>query len=136
MRSMMRAARRGVRVRLLLPARCDMPIVRLLGHSYYSTLLRCGIDIFEMEHEILHAKVMLFDGERAVIGSANLDQRSFHRNFELSLVVENKAFGEQIQMMFLEDFDNSKKIELDNHERRGMVARTLENVFSLFSWFL
>lgn len=136
MRSMMRAARRGVRVRLLLPARCDMPIVRLLGHSYYSTLLRCGVGIFEMEHEILHAKVMLFDGERAVIGSANLDQRSFHRNFELSLVIESKAFGEQIQMMFLEDFDNSKKIELDNHERRGMVARTLENVFSLFSWFL
>lgn len=136
MRSLLRAARRRVRVRLLLPARCDMPLVRLLGHSYYSTLLRAGIEIFEIEHEILHAKVMLFDGERTVIGSANLDQRSFHRNFELSLIIEDNMFGEQIQMMFLEDFKNSKQIALGDHEQRGVIARGLEKVFSLFSRFL
>ena len=80
MRSLLRAARRGVQVRLLLPARSDIPLVRLLGRSYYSMLLRGGIEVCEMEHLILHAKVMLIDGKQALIGSANLDQRSFHRN--------------------------------------------------------
>jgi cardiolipin synthase A/B len=136
MRSLLRAARRGVRVRLLLPERCDIPLVRLVGRSYYGTLLRNGIEIFEMEDEILHAKVMLFDGERTVIGSANLDQRSFHRNFELSLIIEDNTLREQIQTMFLEDFSNSKQIALGDHRRRGVAARVLEKGFSLLSRFL
>ena len=135
-RGLLRAARRGVRVRLLLPARCDMPLVRLLGHSYYGTLLREGIEIREIEHEILHAKVMLFDGARAVIGSANLDQRSFHRNFELNLIMEDKPFGRQIQAMFREDFRDARRISLHNHERRGLWVKAFEKVFGLFSHFL
>jgi cardiolipin synthase len=119
-RGLLRAARRGVRVNLLLPSRCDMPLVRLLGHSYYSTLLREGIEICEIEHEILHAKVMLFDRVRAVIGSANLDQRSFHRNFELNLIIEDKPFGRQIHEMFREDFQDAIRISLHDHERRGL----------------
>ena len=110
-------------MRLLLPARCDMPLVRLLGHSYYGTLLRAGIEICEIEHEILHAKVMLFDGVRAVIGSANLDQRSFHRNFELNLIIEDKPLGRQIQAMFREDFRDARRISLHDHERRGILGQ-------------
>jgi cardiolipin synthase len=123
-------------VRLLLPARCDIPLVRLLGRSYYGALLRKGIEICEMEHEILHTKVMLIDGERTVIGSANIDQRSFHRNFEINLIIDNVAFGRQIQRILREDFKNSRRITLDDHERRGMVTRMLEKVINLFSWFL
>ena len=136
LRSLLRAARRGVRVRLLLPARCDIPLVRLLGRSYYGALLRKGIEICEMEHEILHTKVMLIDGERTVIGSANIDQRSFHRNFEINLIIDNVAFGRQIQTILLEDFKNSRRITLDDHEQRGMMTRMLERVINLFSWFL
>lgn len=89
-----------------------------------------------MEHEILHTKVMLIDGERTVIGSANIDQRSFHRNFEINLIIDNVAFGRQIQRILREDFKNSRRITLDDHERRGMVTRMLEKVINLFSWFL
>jgi len=135
-RSLLRAARRGVRVRLLLPARSDVPLVRLLGRSYYSVLLLKGIEIYEMEHEILHAKVMLIDGKQTVIGSANIDQRSFHRNFEINFIIDDEAFGRQIQPVFLEDFRNSRRIVLAEHERRGMIARALEKVINLFGWFL
>lgn len=135
-RSLLRAARRGVRVRLLLPARSDVPIVRLLGRSYYGVFLRKGIEIAEMEHEILHAKVMLIDGKQAVIGSANLDQRSFHRNFEINLIIDDAAFGTQIQTKLLEDFRNSRQIIPLDHERRGIIARALEKVINLFGWFL
>ncbi len=135
-RSLLRAARRGVRVRLLLPARSDVPLVRLLGRSYYSVLLRNRIEIFEMENEILHAKVMLIDANQTVIGSANLDQRSFHRNFEINLIIGDEAFGRQIQTTLLEDFRNSRRIDLEGHERRGVIVRTLEKVINLFGWFL
>ena len=136
MRSLMRAARRGVRVRLLLPARSDVPLVRLLGRSYYGPLLANGIEIYELGREILHAKVMLIDGERTVVGSANLDQRSFHRNFEINLIIDDTAFSGQVKAMLRKDFADSRRILLDEHERRGMLVRFLEKVIDLFGWFL
>jgi cardiolipin synthase len=135
-RSLLRAARRGNRVRLLLPARSDIPLIRLLGRSFYSVLLGEGIEIYEMEHEILHAKVMLIDGKQAVIGSANLDQRSFHRNFEINLIIDDEAFGTQIQSKFLEDFRNSRQIFLVDHEKRGIFTRALEKIINIVGWFL
>jgi cardiolipin synthase len=135
-RSLLRAARRGVRISLLLPARSDVPAVRLLGRSYYAPLLSSGIEIFELEGDILHSKVMLIDSERTVIGSANLDQRSFHRNFEINCVIDNSTFGRQIRKMLQEDLSVSRRIELGEHERRGLVTRVLEKVIRLFGWFL
>jgi cardiolipin synthase len=135
-RSLLRAVRRGVRVRLLLPARSDVPLVLLLGRSSYATLLRGGVEIFEMEREILHAKVMLIDAERTVIGSANLDQRSFHRNFEINCLVDNVQFGGQIRKLLLEEINGSHPVELDVHERRGLLIRLMERVVRLFGWFL
>ena len=135
-RYLLRATRRGVRVRLLLPSRCDVPLVSLLGRSYYGALLKHGIEIYELENEILHAKVMLIDGMRTVIGSANLDQRSFHRNFEINCIIDSGAFGHQISMMLQEDFMASQRVLLEHHERRGAIARILEKLVNLFSWFL
>ncbi|HEY4743213.1 MAG TPA: phospholipase D-like domain-containing protein [Desulfuromonadaceae bacterium] len=135
-RALLRAVRRGVRVRLLLPARSDVPLVRLLGRSYYGPLLRKGVEICELEREILHAKVMLIDGERTVLGSANLDQRSFHRNFEINGIIDSAAFGGQIRRLLLEDMADARLIALDEHARRGLPTRILERVVSLFGWFL
>ena len=135
-RSMLKAVRRGVRVKLLLPARSDVPLVLLLGRSSYSTLLRGGVEIFELEREILHAKVMLIDAERTVIGSANLDQRSFHRNLEINCMVDNVQFGAQIRALLLEEIAASRPVELDVHERRGFLIRFMERVVRLFGWFL
>jgi cardiolipin synthase len=135
-RSLLRAVRRGVRVRLLLPARSDVPLFLLLGRSSYATLLRGGVEIFELEREILHAKVMLIDAERTVIGSANLDQRSFHRNFEINCLVDNVQFGGQIRTLLLEEIAAAQPVELDVHERRGVLIRITERVVSLFGWFL
>ena len=135
-RSLLRAVRRGVRVRLLLPARSDVPLVLLLGRSSYATLLKGGVEIFELEREILHAKVMLIDAERTVIGSANLDQRSFHRNYEINCLVDNVQFGGQIRELLLEEIAGSLPVELHVHERRGVTIRVMEWVVNLFGWFL
>ena len=135
-RSLLRAVRRGARVRILLSAKSDVPLMRLIGRSYYSALLKEGIEICELERELLHAKVMLIDGERTVIGSANLDQRSFHRNFEINGIIDNSAFGRQIARMLEQDFRDSRAVTLEDHERRGKLSQFLERMVTLFAWFL
>ncbi|WP_223920776.1 phosphatidylserine/phosphatidylglycerophosphate/cardiolipin synthase family protein [Geobacter sp. AOG2] len=135
-RSLLRAVRRGVLVRILLSARSDVPLMRLVGRSYYSALLKEGIQIYELERQILHAKVMLIDGERTVIGSANMDQRSFHRNFEINGIIDNNSFGRQIGRMLEQDFRDSRAVILEDHERRGKLSRLLEKMVNLFAWFL
>lgn len=135
-RSLLRAVRRGVRVRILLSAKSDVPLMRLIGCSYYSALLKEGIEICELERELLHAKVMLIDGKRAVIGSANLDQRSFHRNFEINGIIDNSAFGRQIARKLEQDFRDARAVTLEVHERRGRLSQLLERMVTLFAWFL
>jgi cardiolipin synthase A/B len=135
-RSLLRAVKRGVRVRILLSAKSDVPLMRLIGRSYYSALLKEGIEIYELERKLLHAKVMLIDGERTVIGSANMDQRSFHRNFEINGIIDNSAFGRQIARMLDHDFRASRAVTLEDHERRGKLSQILERIVTLFAWFL
>ena len=136
LRSLLRAAKRGVQVKLLLPARNDVPVVRVVSRSYYEVLLRAGIEIYELERELLHAKLMLIDGEQTVIGSANLDQRSFHRNFEINAIVRSKSFGTQVHRLFEQDFADSRRITLDEHARRGLGLRLLELLLRPINWFL
>jgi cardiolipin synthase len=136
LRSLLRAAGRGVRVQLILPAKSDVPLVRLISRSYYALLLRGGIEIFERQGTMLHAKVMLIDDYWTVIGSANLDQRSFHRNYEVNVVVDSREFGDQVAEMFAEDLAKSRRIVLEEHERRGIGVRLLERCCAPISWFL
>jgi cardiolipin synthase A/B len=135
-RSLLRAAGRGVRVQLILPAKNDVALVRLVSRSYYAPLLKAGIEIFEREGTVLHAKVMLIDDSWAVIGSANLDQRSFHRNFEVNVIVDSQAFGRQVAEMFGEDLAKSRQIRIEEHEQRGWIVRLLEWFAEPVSWFL
>jgi len=136
MRSLLRAVRRGVDVKLILPAKSDIPLVKIVNRISYATLIKGGIEIFEREGTILHGKVMLIDGRWSVIGSANLDQRSFHRNFEVNVIVSSSDFGRQVAEMFSEDLALSRRISLEEHENRGVMVRILEKMISLLNWFL
>ena len=135
-RAMLRAVRGGVRVQLVLPARSDVPIVRLVNRSSYATLIKGGIEVYEREGTILHGKVMLIDGHWSVIGSANLDHRSFHRNYEVNVIVVSQDFGRQVGEMFSDDLDCSRRISLEEHERRGFMVRLLERLMAPVNWFL
>lgn len=136
LRSLLRAAGRGVRVQLVLPAKSDVPIVSLLSRASYALLLKGGIEIFERKGTVLHAKVMLIDDCWAVIGSANLDQRSFHRNYEVNVIVDSREFGRQVAGMFAQDMARSRQVVLEEHERRGFFVRLMERCCAPISWFL
>ncbi|WP_374527924.1 cardiolipin synthase [Novosphingobium sp.] len=91
------AARRGVQVVLIVPRRNDSRIVAGASRSYYPALLAAGVELFEFRPGLLHAKTMVVDGAAALIGSANLDRRSFELNFENNLLFADVKFAAQLR---------------------------------------
>jgi cardiolipin synthase len=81
------SARRGVATTLILPARNDSHIVGAASRSYYGELLAAGVQIFEYEGGLLHAKSLTMDGHITLIGSANIDRRSFELNYENNILL-------------------------------------------------
>ena len=91
------AARRGVRTIMVFPKRNDSRIVAATSRSYYSDLISAGAEIYEYLPGLLHAKTMLVDGAVGMIGSANLDRRSFELNFEENnILFADPAFAAEI----------------------------------------
>lgn len=121
-----RASRRGVRVRLMLPGRCDVPLVRIAARSFYETLMACGIEIYERQGVVLHGKTMVIDGRTTVMGSANLDYRSIEYNSEISAVIRSPQFGVQMQELFENDVRFSRRIELKEWRRRPWRDRVVQ----------
>jgi cardiolipin synthase len=117
-----------VDVCLLLPGRSDVPLVRHAGHGYFRALLRLGVRVFEYGDAILHAKTLVADDFVSVVGSTNLDFRSFHFNAEANLVILDAATGRTFARAFRDDLTRSKEIEQDAWSRRGRLHRIGDNL--------
>ena len=105
------AALRGVDVRILLPEKADHVLVWLSSFSYYNETEPFGVRLYRYQPGFLHQKAMLVDDDFAAIGSANLDNRSFRLNFEITLLIVDAEFGARVEKMFEEDFANSCAVE-------------------------
>jgi cardiolipin synthase len=112
-----------VDVRLLLPGKTDVPLVRHAGHGSYRELLERGVRIFEYQPSILHAKSMVADGLASVVGSTNLDFRSFHFNAECNLVILCERTGTWLEDAFSTDLARSEEVLLPDWRRRGRLHR-------------
>jgi cardiolipin synthase len=113
-----RAAARGVDVRLLLPGASDVPLVRHAGHGVFRYLLERGVRIFEYETSVLHAKTVVVDGFSSMIGSTNMDFRSFHFNSECNVVVLDGAVADSLARQFAVDLAGAREITLAEWGRR------------------
>ena len=129
------AAQRGVQVVLILPAHTDKGFVRVAGRSYYSTLLKAGVKIYERQDAILHAKTVVIDGVWSTVGSTNLDWRSFRHNDEVNAVVLGRAFGQQMETQFQQDLAKSKRITPWAWKRRSLWERFEESFTRLGAWW-
>lgn len=118
-----KAAKRGVRVRLMLPGRGDVNLLVTAARSFYELLLQCGVEIYERQHVILHAKTMCIDREFTVLGSTNLDYRSIEYNLELSALLRSREFGENMHELFENDVRFARRISLKEWRRRPWVDR-------------
>jgi len=121
-----RAVARGVDVRLLLPGRTDVRTVRHAGHGFFAGLLRRGVRIFEYHAAVLHAKSVVADGRVSVIGSSNVDFRSFERNAECNFAIFDAPVAEEMERQFLRDLEESAEVLLPEWRRRPWLHRTVD----------
>lgn len=113
-----RAARRGVRVQLMLPEHTDNSLLRKAAQSFYETLLVAGVEIYERQSVMLHAKTTVIDDCLSLVGSTNLDFRSIEYNLELASIIRSEAFAQQMARMFENDIQFSKQVLLDAWRHR------------------
>jgi cardiolipin synthase len=104
------AAARGVQVQLILPSHSDSELVFHAGRAHYAGLLAGGVQIYERQGALLHAKTAVIDGVWSTVGSTNLDWRSFLDNDEVNAVVLGREFAAQMQAMHQQDLDASQRI--------------------------
>lgn len=112
------AARRGVDVRLIVPAVTDVSLILYASRSLYGDLLEAGVRIYEFQDAVLHAKTAVADGAWSVVGSSNLDNLSFLRNDEVDAVIIGRRFAEEMEVLFLDDLQLSREISLDQWRSR------------------
>jgi cardiolipin synthase A/B len=134
--ALLRAAQRGVRVRLLLPGRNNHPLAGLAARRIYDPLLAAGAEIWEWDGMMLHAKTIVVDGVISMIGSSNLDPLSLHRNYELNVLVGDPRTGMTMRKLFRDDLDQATQVNPSDWARRPLRARIAERIASVFSFNL
>jgi cardiolipin synthase A/B len=126
------AANRDVRVRVLVPGpNIDKPPVWVAGRVSYDQLLDCGVEVFEYQPTMLHAKSMVVDGAWSSVGSVNFDNRSFQLHDEATLCVVSDAFAGELTEQFERDLERSDRIEPGRWGRRGPLQRASESALKL-----
>ena len=135
LRALVRAARRGCDVRLILPGLSDVPMVRWTSMVYFLALLKAGCRIFEYQGRVLHAKTFLVDSW-ALVGSANLDYRSLRKDLEVSVIPMEKKSLRELEGQFGKDVTHSREATLAQLKARPLWSRFLSAAFFPFRyWF-
>jgi len=117
------AALRDVDVRIILPQMADHLLPWLSSFTYYPKLQAAGVKVWRYQPGFMHQKVLLADDDFAIVGSINLDYRSFMLNFELSAAVQDRAFAVDVEHMFLADFDKSRPENLAAFDTGSLLFR-------------
>ncbi len=126
------AAQQGLDVQLFASEIGDQPVVYHAQRSYYEALLRAGVRIWLYESPtVLHAKHFTIDDEVAVIGSSNMDMRSFSLNLEISVMVRSRMFVKQLRAVEQDYRENSRELTLDEWTQRPRASAVLDNVARL-----
>jgi cardiolipin synthase len=131
--AMTSAARRGVRTIMAVPKRCDSRIVAATCQSYYEDLLKAGIELYEYRRGLLHAKTMLVDRYVGLIGSANLDRRSFELNFENNILFADRQLAAALHDRQAEYLADSDRVTADTVAEFGIGRRLWQNLLATMS---
>ena len=124
--ALLKAAARGVNVVILVPGKIDSQLTYVTSRSHYGRLLLGGVEIFEYQASLMHAKTMVIDGIWATIGSTNFDNRSFALNQELNLTVYDVSLARRLEEIFRDDLKYARKITYDEWNSRSIFERLFE----------
>lgn len=126
--ALLTAARRGVRVRVMVPMHNNHPLVAAAGNSFFFELLEAGVEIFRSREGMQHGKQVTADGRWATVGSANLDSRSFYLNYELNLILQDQGPINHLSRLFEVELESARRITLDELRDRPAWRHTLEGL--------
>lgn len=124
-------ARRGVETTLILPERNDSRIIAAASEGLFATMLRSGVRIHLFRPGLLHAKILTVDGGFAMIGSANLDRRSFDLNYECNLLISSPAVTGQLDLRQTSYLERARPLELAEVEGWSALRRIRNNAMAL-----
>ena len=127
------AVLRGVAVHIILPLRSDHLLVRLAQQSYYSGLLDAGVQINRYRSGFLHAKHISVDDEVVLVGSSNVDVRSFVLNAEVTLIIYDRQVAAQLRELQERHMASSDLLTVADWERRPLIGKLSENIARLVS---
>jgi len=127
------AVLRGVKVRLMLPGLTDNRVVQLSSYAVLMNLQHSDIKAYQYRPGFLHQKVVLVDDDRAYVGTANFDNRSFQLNFEITVMVRDRPFAAEVEKMLEEDFRSCVPLSGEQIEQRSWLFRALVKLAQLFS---
>lgn len=127
------AAMSGLNVKLLVPLDSDSKFVNAASKAYYGELLRSGVEIYQYKKGFVHAKTMVTDKKTAIVGTANMDNRSFELNFEVNAIVYDQEIATALRSAFYTDLENAVKIDPKEWANRSWHQELFEKVAKLFS---
>jgi cardiolipin synthase len=117
------AALRGVDVRVMVPRKSDSWLVTVAGRSYYDDLIRAGVRVYEYLPGMLHAKTLVVDRSFAAIGTANMDNRSFRLNFEVSAIAHDDEVAARLSDIFDEDTSHARQLQRQKERLAARLAQ-------------
>lgn len=123
----------GVSVKILVPMKSDATFVDYAVRSYYSELLHAGIEIYQYTKGFIHAKTMVCDRKIAMVGTANMDSRSFDLNFEVNAIVYDTGTANELHSIFYDDLKDSIKLDAVLWNNRPMYKKLMEKAVRLVS---
>jgi cardiolipin synthase len=135
LRALVRAARRGCVVRLVLPGLSDVPIVRWASMIFFPVLLKAGVRIFEYQGRVLHAKGFQAD-DWILVGSSNLDHRSLRKDLEVNVLLQKVRTKAVWQGQWEKDLRHCREVTLQDLAERPLWSRVLSALFYHFRYWL
>lgn len=133
MKAIMIAAGSGIKVKLIVPKSSDSRIVDAAAMSYFGDLLHTGVEIYRYTKGFIHAKTMVIDEKIGIVGSANMDTRSFSLNFEVNAIVYNDDLACEMKETFYDDLAQTVRLTKQEWEKRSAAVQFLHRLARLFS---
>lgn len=127
------AALSGLKVKLLVPYKSDSKLVNAASMAYYGELLSSGVEIYRYKKGFVHAKTIVTDSKTAIVGTANMDNRSFQLNFEVNAIVYDKGIAQELRDVFYTDLKDAEQIDLQEWLNRPWYKELSEKTAKLFS---
>lgn len=131
-RLLSQAVDRGAQVRVIVPGKSDVPAVRHAARKLYGRQLEAGIQLYEWQGPILHAKTAIIDGRWCTVGTYNLDSRSLRFNLEVVAAIEDASVAGAMEERFNQDLEHTSPVSYEDWKRRPLHQRMLDDFFYRF----